>query len=171
MQSYNMPRTGASRLGLWNLWAFTPFFVIGLAMIPNAIKIVMAQSTPAYSVKSRPWEASRSFDDQRIALSRFQDQGLALEPNFFTDGAAMLRLTANEGFDYTRLGPLMLHCYRPDQPDMDRVLQVRAGETIFDLSALPSGSWVLTFTGQLDGLELRHSLRINRPDAASVGGG
>ena len=24
-----------ARLGLWNVWAFTPFIVIGLAMIPR----------------------------------------------------------------------------------------------------------------------------------------
>ena len=150
------------RLGAMNLWAFTPFIVIGIAVIPNTLKIVMAQSTPAHSVESRPWEASRSFDQQREAMTRFSELGLQLIPEEGADGSLLLRLQAPENFDYGRLGEGALHCYRPDRPELDRVLVVRAGQSVVDVSELPRGAWVLTFSGRLDEADLRHTLRVDR---------
>lgn len=150
-----------------NLWAFTPFIVIGLAMIPNAIKIVRAQSTPAHSVEEQPWEASRSFDEQQAARELFVDSGLTLVFESSADGAMLLRLSGPAGFASGRLQEVEVFCYRPDHPEMDRTLQWQSGQTVLDLSMLPVGSWVLTVSGKLDDKPIRHTLRASREAQSS----
>ena len=96
-------------------------------------------------------------------MTRFADLGLALDAHAYGDGSFLLRLQAADGGDLAGLGPSVVHCYRPDQPGLDRLLEFRPGETVLDLTELSAGSWVLTYTAQLDGLDLRHSLRAHRP--------
>lgn len=153
------PPAEPRRLRGWNFWPFVPFLVIGAAVIPNTFKILNATRNPAHSVQDQPWEASKDFDDERAARLGFADAGLTMRAESTADGAYLLRLLAPRDFDRSRLSDLSVACYRPDQPQLDRDLIWRQGHSVLDLSDLPAGAWVFTVSGQLDGADIRHTLR------------
>lgn len=145
----------------WNLWPYVPFIVIGIAVIPNALKIMNAQNHPAHSVEEQPWEASRSFDEQRQARGDFADLGLTMTSVSTVDGGTLLRLSAPQGFNYDRLQAAQILAYRPDAPDLDVFINWPSGQTVLDISHLAAGAWILTFTARLDDTDLRHQIRVH----------
>ncbi|TVR43112.1 MAG: hypothetical protein EA402_10140 [Planctomycetota bacterium] len=162
----NAPTPPSPRRGSWNLWPFVPFFVIGAAVIPNTMKITNAQRHRAHQVEEQPWEASRSFDEQRAARLRFEASGIEMRVQESAQ-LLLLRLRGPAGFDFARLSDLEVACYRPDSADLDQQLRWRSGQTVLDLSHLQRGSWNLTLTGTLDGADIRHSVRVHSPGIAA----
>lgn len=159
-----------SRRGAWNLWPFVPFFVIGAAVIPNTMKITNAQRYRAHQVEEQPWEASRSFDEQRAARQRFADSPLKIEVQE-DSRTLLLRLRTPSGFVFSRLSDLEVECYRPGDAGLDQQKVWGSGHTVLDLSHLRRGSWNLTLTGTLDGEDIRHSVRVHSPGLALKQGG
>lgn len=145
-----------------NLWPWVPVIVIGAAVIPNTMKIMNAQRYPAHTVEDRPWEASRGFDEERDARVAFADAGLILSAQLGRSQQGLrLHLNGDDDIIASDLYDLRLHCYRPNDPQADRLIAWDDPTQALDLSDLRAGLWVFTLTGYLDGTPIRHTLRAH----------
>jgi nitrogen fixation protein FixH len=127
----------------FNPWPWVTLVAILLTAIPNAVLIVTARRVRPTMVEDHPYLASMHVDADKEAAAAFSDGGWA-----FATGTAGLQLTCSLTVPAGASRPegASVALYRPDDPDLDRVVRWLDPGSPLVIDLARPGRWRLLVT-------------------------
>lgn len=139
------------RKPLWN-WAYTPFLVIGIAIIPNAIMIMSARDRGVDAVLDNAYQAAGDFEAQQQERQRFTAAGLALDCTTTADG---LRCSLTGLPETATTAPARLHFYRASDRSLDQTVDWPDTREPMTIKPPVRGNWFVEVVVVIDGERYR----------------
>lgn len=102
----------------WSPWAWTPFVIIGITAIPNAILIYGAKKVGISKVEAQPWVAAGRLDADKEQRAAF----IAAGHRFFVTVEGRTAVCTLVPGPRPLPGDLRVHAYRATDANLDQVL-------------------------------------------------
>jgi nitrogen fixation protein FixH len=99
----------------FNLWPWSPLFVIGAAIIANVVLYRVASQVHVEKVEAQPYVASSRIDAEKRAAERFRDLGYACTVKAIDQLHFEISITNNT----TLTAPATVFLYRPNSSAKD----------------------------------------------------
>jgi hypothetical protein len=127
----------------FNPWAWLPFIVIGIAIIPNAALLLTARRTGVARSEGRPWEESRRYDEDKRAAAAFAAAGWRLDLHPRPGGVEAV-LSGGSG---APPADLVLRLQRPDTAALDITQAWQDPARPLAIALARSGRWRVRLDG------------------------
>jgi hypothetical protein len=122
----------------WSPWAWTPFIIIGLTAIPNAILIYGAKTVGISKVEPHPWVAAGRLDADKEQRAAFTAAG----HRFTASVEGRSALCVHQGPAVLPAGS-QVRAYRPSDAALDQVVPWTDSTAPLRIELPAPGSWIL----------------------------